>query len=52
LFLSVNVARTLGGTLRAKNRPQGGAVVTMTLPLSAIAIEEEQDDERTDDDED
>jgi len=45
LFLSVNVARTLGGTLRAKNRPQGGAVVTMMLPLSAIAIEEEHDDD-------
>jgi two-component system sensor histidine kinase RegB len=45
LFLSVNVARTLGGTLKAKNRPQGGAVVTMTLPLSAIAIEEEHDDD-------
>jgi two-component system, sensor histidine kinase RegB len=45
LFLSVNVARTLGGTLRAKNRPQGGAVVTMTLPLSAIAIEEDHDDD-------
>jgi len=45
LFLSVNVARTLGGSLRAKNRPQGGAVVTMTLPLSAIAIEEDRDDD-------
>ncbi|MDR0182093.1 ATP-binding protein [Lysobacter arvi] len=45
LFLSVNVARTLGGSLRAKNRPQGGAVVTMTLPLSAIAIEDEHDDD-------
>ncbi|BDU16462.1 ATP-binding protein [Lysobacter auxotrophicus] len=44
LFLSMNVARTLGGSLRARNRPQGGAVVTMTLPLSAIAIEEEHDD--------
>ena len=34
LFLSVNVARTLGGRLQAENRPQGGAVVTVTLPLS------------------
>jgi two-component system sensor histidine kinase RegB len=39
LFLSVNVARTLGGRLTARNRPQGGAIVTMTLPMSAIAIE-------------
>jgi two-component system sensor histidine kinase RegB len=45
LFLSVNVARTLGGSLRAKNRPQGGAVVTLALPLSAIAIEEDSDDD-------
>jgi two-component system sensor histidine kinase RegB len=44
LFLSVNVARTLGGTLTARNRRQGGAIVTMTLPLSAIAIEAHDDD--------
>jgi two-component system sensor histidine kinase RegB len=41
LFLVVNVARTLGGTVAARNRPQGGAEVTLTLPLSAIALEEE-----------
>lgn len=45
LFLSVNVARTLGGSLTARNRPQGGAVVTIALPLAAIAIEESNDDE-------
>ncbi|KQZ56519.1 MULTISPECIES: ATP-binding protein [unclassified Lysobacter] len=45
LFLSVNVARTLGGRLTARNQPQGGAVVTVTLPLSAIALEEHGDDE-------
>ena len=39
LFLSVNVARTLGGRLSAQNRPQGGAIVTVSLPMSAIAIE-------------
>ncbi len=44
LFLSLNVARTLGGRLSARNRSGGGAVVTMTLPLSAIAIEEADDD--------
>ena len=46
LFLSVNVARTLGGKLQARNRPQGGAVVTLTLPLAAIAIEENGDDDQ------
>lgn len=44
LFLSVNVARTLGGRLQAENRPQGGAMVTVTLPLAAIAIEDPDDD--------
>lgn len=38
LFLSFNVARTLGGNVTAANRPQGGAVVTMSLPLSAITL--------------
>ncbi len=45
LFLSVNVARTLGGSLTAHNRRQGGTMVTLTLPLSAIALEERDDDE-------
>lgn len=36
LFLSVNVARTLGGRLEARNRPGGGAAVTLTLPLAAL----------------
>lgn len=39
LFLAVNVARTLGGTLTARNRPEGGAVVQLALPLSAIVLE-------------
>jgi two-component system sensor histidine kinase RegB len=43
LFLVVNVARTLGGAVTARNRPEGGAEVTLTLPLSAIALEEEHD---------
>jgi two-component system sensor histidine kinase RegB len=38
LFLAVNVARTLGGSVQARNRPQGGAEVTITLPLTAVAI--------------
>jgi two-component system sensor histidine kinase RegB len=41
LFLVVNVARTLGGAVAASNRPQGGAQVTLSLPLSAIALEKE-----------
>eukprot|EP01034_Spumella_vulgaris_P034595 gene34596-42673_t len=41
LFLTVNVARTLGGTVTASNRPEGGAAVLLSLPLTAIAVEEE-----------
>lgn len=37
LFLSVNVARSLGGTLLARNATRG-AVVTVRLPLPALAI--------------
>jgi two-component system, sensor histidine kinase RegB len=36
LFLSVNVARKLGGTIEAFNRPTRGAEVRITLPLSAL----------------
>lgn len=37
LFLSVNVARTLGGTIAARNRLEGGAAVTVRIPLQALA---------------
>ncbi|WP_169169671.1 ATP-binding protein [Acidovorax sp. SRB_24] len=40
LFLAVNVARTLGGTVSACNRPGGGASVTLRLPLSAVTLED------------
>jgi two-component system sensor histidine kinase RegB len=40
LFLSMNVARTLGGSVQAHNRESGGAQVTITLPLAAIALHE------------
>lgn len=40
LFLSMNVARTLGGTLTARNRDDG-AEVTMRLPLSALTLDDE-----------
>ncbi|MGQ3050453.1 MAG: ATP-binding protein [Roseateles sp.] len=36
LFLSVNVARALGGHLEARNRAEGGAAVTLTLPLASL----------------
>jgi two-component system sensor histidine kinase RegB len=42
LFLVVNVARTLGGSVAARNLDAGGAEVTLTLPLSAIALDKEQ----------
>ena len=37
----MNVLRTLGGNLRARNLVQGGAVVMLSLPLSAVILEEE-----------
>ena len=36
LFLSVNVARTLGGRLEARNPEEGGAEVVLTLPLASL----------------
>ena len=42
LFLVTNVARTLRGSVAARNRAQGGAVVTLTLPLQAIVLDENQ----------
>ena len=38
LFLANNVLRTLGGTLHARNRPEGGAETTLVLPLAALAL--------------
>jgi len=46
LFLSLNVARSLGGSISALNRAEGGAVVTMLLPLSSITHGESHDDDR------
>jgi two-component system sensor histidine kinase RegB len=39
LFLVVNVLRKLGGSVSAGNRPEGGAIVTMSLPLASIQRE-------------
>lgn len=36
LFLAVNVARRLGGSVLARNRPEGGASVGIHLPFSAL----------------
>jgi two-component system sensor histidine kinase RegB len=43
LFLSVNVARTLGGRIVASNRVGGGAEVVVTLPLAALTLQERTD---------
>lgn len=39
LFLAVTVLRKLGGTVTVGNREEGGAIVTLTLPLGALALE-------------
>jgi len=36
LFLVTNVARTLRGSVAARNRPEGGAEVTLKLPLQSL----------------
>ena len=38
LFLVGNVARKLGGTLVARNRPDRGAEVVLSLPLAALRL--------------
>jgi two-component system, sensor histidine kinase RegB len=38
LFLVVNVVRKLGGVVTARNRPEGGATVSLELPLATLAI--------------
>ncbi|MDN4058381.1 ATP-binding protein [Massilia sp. YIM B02769] len=38
LFLVVNVARTLGGAVVARNGDEGGAEVKLTIPLAAIRL--------------
>jgi two-component system sensor histidine kinase RegB len=44
LFLVVNVVRKLGGAVTAHNREEGGATVTLALPLASIGIERESAD--------
>ncbi|MGH6861466.1 MAG: ATP-binding protein [Phyllobacterium sp.] len=38
LFLVVNAVRKLGGVVSARNLPQGGATVTLNLPLASLSI--------------
>lgn len=39
LFLAVNVMRTLGGSVVVRNGATGGAEVTLSLPLAALALD-------------
>ena len=41
LFLVVNVARTLGGAVRAYNPKEGGAAMLLSIPLCSIVLPEE-----------
>jgi two-component system sensor histidine kinase RegB len=43
LFLLVNVVRKLGGRVTAENAAEGGAVVSLYLPLASLTIEEEDE---------
>lgn len=38
LFITVNVVRKLGGSVSARNRDEGGAVVSLELPLAALRV--------------
>jgi len=41
LFLAVNVMRKLGGSVTAANGDYGGAVVTLTIPLDALELDDD-----------
>jgi two-component system sensor histidine kinase RegB len=45
LFIVGNVARKLGGSLVARNVPGSGAEVKLRLPLPAISLSEQNDDD-------
>lgn len=51
LFLVVNVVRKLGGSVTAGNRPEGGAVVRLSLPLATLQFDEDVLREATEGDE-
>jgi two-component system sensor histidine kinase RegB len=48
LFLVVNVARTLGGVVTATNSREGGACVTIRLPLTAMVLNSTTNEDRDD----
>ena len=39
LFLVLNVIRRLGGEVRASNKPDGGATVSLSVPLKSVVLE-------------
>jgi two-component system sensor histidine kinase RegB len=39
LFLVVNVLRKLGGAVQARNHREGGAVVELSIPIDALAVQ-------------
>ncbi|HEX7694864.1 MAG TPA: ATP-binding protein [Sphingomonas sp.] len=41
LFLAVNVMRKLGGSVAAANGKRGGAVVTLTIPLDSLELDDD-----------
>jgi two-component system sensor histidine kinase RegB len=41
LFLVFNVARVLGGHVLAHNRPEGGAEISLSLPLDVLLLKED-----------
>ncbi len=43
LFLVANVTRKLGGSVRVRNRAEGGAEVLLRLPLASLSLMEEAD---------
>jgi two-component system sensor histidine kinase RegB len=47
LFLVVNVVRKLGGRVTAENAAEGGAVVTLYLPVAALSIGDDDDDHKS-----
>lgn len=41
LFLVMNIVRKLGGTMSAENGEEGGAIVTLQMPMDALSMEDE-----------
>ncbi|WP_240783698.1 ATP-binding protein [Stenotrophobium rhamnosiphilum] len=41
LFLVMNIVRKLGGSMSAENGEEGGAIVTLQMPMDALSMEDE-----------